>query len=34
MSAYLVMVALMFVAINMIVDLLYFAIDPRMSASA
>lgn len=34
MSAYLVMVALMFVAINMIVDLLYFAIDPRLSASA
>lgn len=34
MSAYLVLVALVFVAINMIVDLLYFAIDPRLSASA
>lgn len=32
MSAYLVLVALVFVAINMIVDLLYFAIDPRLSA--
>ncbi len=31
MSAYLVLVALVFVAINMIVDLLYFAIDPRLS---
>lgn len=33
MSAYLVLVALVFVAINMIVDLLYFVIDPRLSAS-
>ena len=31
MSAYLVLVALVFVVINMIVDLLYFAIDPRLS---
>ncbi|MCL3883051.1 ABC transporter permease [Marivita sp. GX14005] len=34
MSAYLVLVALVFVAINMIVDLLYFAIDPRLSVRA
>ena len=32
MSAYLVLVALVFVAINMIVDLLYFVVDPRLSA--
>ena len=31
MSAYLILVAFVFVAINMIVDLLYFAIDPRLS---
>mgnify|MGYP003726785113 CR=1 FL=1 len=30
----LVLVALFFVAINMIVDLLYFAIDPRLSVRA
>ena len=34
MSAYLVLVALVFVAINMVVDLLYFAIDPRLSVRA
>lgn len=34
MSAYLVLVAIVFVVINMVVDLLYFAIDPRLSASA
>ncbi|MGR3311849.1 ABC transporter permease [Roseovarius indicus] len=34
MSAYLVLVALVFVVINMIVDLLYFAIDPRLSIRA
>jgi peptide/nickel transport system permease protein len=34
MSAYLVLVALVFVVINMIVDLLYFAIDPRLSAQS
>lgn len=34
MSAYLVLVALIFVAINMIVDLLYFSIDPRLSLKA
>jgi peptide/nickel transport system permease protein len=31
MSAYLILVAFVFVAINMIVDLLYFAVDPRLS---
>ena len=33
MSAYLVLVALVFVAINMIVDLLYFVVDPRLSVN-
>ena len=31
MSAYLVLVALIFVVINMTVDLLYFVVDPRLS---
>ncbi len=30
MSVYLVLIALMFVVINLVVDLLYFAIDPRV----
>jgi peptide/nickel transport system permease protein len=30
MSAYLVFIALVFVAINFIVDILYFLIDPRL----
>ncbi len=30
MSVYLVLIALMFVIINLIVDLLYFVIDPRV----
>ncbi len=30
MSAYLLLVALLFVAINLIVDLLYYAVDPRL----
>jgi peptide/nickel transport system permease protein len=30
MAAYLVLIALVFVAINLIVDLLYFAVDPRL----
>jgi len=30
MSAYLVLIALIFVVINLIVDLLYFAVDPRL----
>ncbi|MEH6477655.1 MAG: ABC transporter permease [Sneathiella sp.] len=33
MSAYLVLVAFFFVAINLIVDLLYFAVDPRLRAN-
>ena len=33
MSAYLILVALVFVVINMIVDLLYFIVDPRLSFS-
>lgn len=34
MSAYLILVAVVFVVINMIVDLLYFVVDPRLSISA
>ncbi|MCV0425890.1 MAG: ABC transporter permease [Roseibium sp.] len=34
MAAYLVLVALFFVLINLIVDLLYFAVDPRLRMSA
>jgi peptide/nickel transport system permease protein len=34
MSAYLVLVALVFVVINLIVDLLYFVIDPRLRIEA
>ena len=34
MAAYLMLIALMFVAINLIVDLLYFAIDPRLRMDA
>ena len=30
MAAYLVLIAFMFVVINLIVDLLYFAVDPRL----
>ena len=30
MAAYLMMISVMFVTINLIVDLLYFAIDPRL----
>ncbi|MGI9383984.1 MAG: ABC transporter permease, partial [Methyloligellaceae bacterium] len=32
MAAYLVLVALFFVAINLIVDILYFVVDPRLRA--
>lgn len=32
MSAYLVLIAVIFVVINLIVDLLYFAVDPRLRA--
>jgi peptide/nickel transport system permease protein len=34
MSAYLVLVAFLFVSINLVVDLLYFAIDPRLRVAA
>ncbi len=30
MSAYLMLVAVLFVTINLVVDLLYFAVDPRL----
>jgi len=33
MSAYLVLIAFFFVIINMIVDILYYAVDPRLRAS-
>ncbi|MCV5951665.1 ABC transporter permease subunit, partial [Escherichia coli] len=33
MSTYLVMIGLIFVIINLIVDLLYFAVDPRLRLS-
>jgi peptide/nickel transport system permease protein len=32
MAAYLVLVALVFVSINLIVDVLYFVVDPRLRA--
>ncbi|HSV58807.1 MAG TPA: ABC transporter permease [Variovorax sp.] len=34
MAAYLCLIALIFVTINLIVDLLYFAVDPRLRVSA
>jgi peptide/nickel transport system permease protein len=30
MAAYLCLIALVFVVINLVVDLLYFAVDPRL----
>jgi peptide/nickel transport system permease protein len=30
MSAYLMLIALVFVLINLVVDLLYYAVDPRL----
>jgi peptide/nickel transport system permease protein len=30
MAAYLLLIALLFVVINLIVDLLYYAVDPRL----
>jgi peptide/nickel transport system permease protein len=30
MAAYLCLIALIFVTINMLVDMLYFAVDPRL----
>ena len=32
MSAYLLLIALVFVLINLTVDLLYYAVDPRLRA--
>ena len=32
MAAYLVLIAFLFVAINLIVDILYFVVDPRLRA--
>ena len=32
MAAYLMLIGLLFVVINLIVDLLYFAVDPRLRA--
>jgi peptide/nickel transport system permease protein/oligopeptide transport system permease protein len=34
MAAYLVFVALVFVVINLIVDILYFIVDPRLRDGA
>ena len=34
MAAYLMLISVMFVLINLVVDLLYFVIDPRLSADA
>jgi len=34
MAAYLMLISVMFVMINLVVDLLYFVIDPRLSADA
>jgi peptide/nickel transport system permease protein len=31
MAAYLCLIALIFVVINLVVDMLYFAVDPRLS---
>ncbi len=33
MSAYLLLIALVFVLINLVVDLLYYAVDPRLRMS-
>ncbi len=34
MAAYLTLVAVVFVTINLVVDLLYYAVDPRIRAVA
>jgi peptide/nickel transport system permease protein len=34
MAAYLLLVALFFVLINLVVDLLYYAVDPRLRSGA
>ena len=33
MSAYLLLIAVLFVTINLVVDMLYFAVDPRLRSS-
>jgi ABC-type dipeptide/oligopeptide/nickel transport system permease component len=33
MAAYLMMIALLFVLINLVVDLLYYLVDPRLRGS-
>jgi peptide/nickel transport system permease protein len=33
MSAYLLLIAFLFVLINLIVDLLYYAVDPRLRSA-
>ena len=34
MAAYLMLIGLLFVLINLVVDLLYFAVDPRLRGRA
>ena len=34
MAAYLCLIALVFVVINLVVDLLYYAVDPRLRIAA
>jgi len=34
MSAYLQLIAVLFVTINLVVDLLYYAVDPRLRVRA
>ncbi|HSH91665.1 MAG TPA: ABC transporter permease, partial [Ramlibacter sp.] len=34
MAAYLCLIALIFVIINLVVDMLYFAVDPRLRVSS
>jgi peptide/nickel transport system permease protein len=34
MAAYLCLIALIFVVINLVVDMLYFAVDPRLRIDA
>jgi peptide/nickel transport system permease protein len=33
MSAYLLMISLVFLTINLVVDLLYYVVDPRLRAT-
>ena len=34
MGAYLMLISVLFVTINLVVDLLYYAVDPRLRAGA